>query len=105
MVHPFSPIGQTGHQVLYSFEALKCAEFHHGHGDCSMSFVGNFGEMVRGCPTLGMQGFVFRGAQKSSSIDPVITDRQVIGQHQLVNNYCRNHVWFSFRGIGFTGLV
>lgn len=46
MVHPFSPIGQASHQVLCSFEALKWTEFHHGHGDCSMSFVRNFGEMV-----------------------------------------------------------
>lgn len=46
MVHPSSPIGQTGQRVLCSFEALKWTEFHHGHGDCSMSFVRNFGEMV-----------------------------------------------------------
>lgn len=45
-VHPSSPIGQTGQRVLCSFEALKWTEFHHDHGDCSMSFVGNSGEMV-----------------------------------------------------------
>lgn len=45
-VHPSSPIGQTGQRVLCCFEAPKWTEFHHGHGDCSMSFVGNFGEMV-----------------------------------------------------------
>ena len=45
-VHPSSPIGQAAQRVLCRFEALKWTEFHHGHGDCSMSFVRKFGEMV-----------------------------------------------------------
>lgn len=45
-VHPSSPIGQTSQRGLCCFEALKWTEFHHGHGDCSMSFVRYFGEMV-----------------------------------------------------------
>ena len=45
-VHPSSPIGQTAQRLLCSFEALKWTEFHHDHGDCSTSFVRNFGEMV-----------------------------------------------------------
>lgn len=65
-VHPSSPIGQTARRVLCSFEALKWTEFHHGHGDCSMSFVRNFGEMVLKMERLARGGnagvFVFRGA-------------------------------------------
>lgn len=46
-VHPSSPIGRAAPtSPLCSFEALKWTEFHHGHGDCSMSFVRNSGEMV-----------------------------------------------------------
>ncbi|TNN71338.1 hypothetical protein EYF80_018416 [Liparis tanakae] len=45
-VHPSSPIGQSDQRGLCGFEALKWTEFQHGHGDCSTSFVGHFGEMV-----------------------------------------------------------
>lgn len=45
-VHPPPPIGQSNPRFLHSFEALKWTEFHHSHGDCSMSFVRYFGEMV-----------------------------------------------------------
>lgn len=45
---------------VQAWKPLKWTEFHHGHGDCSMSFVGNSGEMVlkvRGWRSPGMQGF------------------------------------------------
>lgn len=80
--HPPSPIGQTGRRVLCSFEALKWTEFHHGHGDCSMSFVRNIwrdgpknGEVG---PCLECRVLCLEGLIGSCPIDPEFTDRQVI---------------------------
>lgn len=51
---PLHALGQKGGGFWLSFEALEWTEFHHGHGDCSMSFVRHFGAVVLKSQSLGL---------------------------------------------------
>lgn len=66
-VHPSAPIGQKPWWFPCSFEALKWSEFHHGHGDCSMSFGRDFwrdGPKLRAWRLPGMQGLCVKKTKK-----------------------------------------
>lgn len=93
-VHPPTPIGQNDPRFPKSFEALKWTEFRHSHGDCSMSFVRYFGEMVlklgEAGPRLECRVLYLEALVLLFPFDLKIRDMQVKARPQLASNCCRN---------------